>query len=30
MTVHSMGAVNHFGTAFAAYPEIIRAYAHWA
>lgn len=30
VTVHSMGAVNHFGTAFAAYPEIIRAYAHRA
>jgi hypothetical protein len=30
VTVHSMGAVNHFGTAFAAYPEIVRAYARWA
>jgi hypothetical protein len=29
-TVHSMGAVDHTGTAFAAYPQIIRAYAHWA
>ncbi|GAA3109597.1 hypothetical protein JOF29_001448 [Kribbella aluminosa] len=27
VTVHSMGAVDHTGTAFAAYPEIIRAYA---
>ncbi|TCC42174.1 hypothetical protein [Kribbella speibonae] len=30
VTVHSMGAVDHFGTAFTAYPEIIRAYARWA
>lgn len=30
VSVHSMGAVDHFGTAFAAYPEIIRAYARWA
>jgi hypothetical protein len=27
ITVHSMGAVDHFGTAAAAYPEIIRAFA---
>jgi hypothetical protein len=26
VTVHSMGAVDHTGTAFAAYPEIIRAF----
>jgi hypothetical protein len=30
VTVHSMGAVDHTGTAFAAYPEIIRAFARWA
>ncbi|MGW7685226.1 hypothetical protein ACWGID_31085 [Kribbella sp. NPDC054772] len=30
VTVHSMGAVDHTGTAFAAYPQIIRAYARWA
>ncbi|MGW5193815.1 hypothetical protein ACWEOO_31495 [Kribbella sp. NPDC004138] len=30
VTVHSMGAVDHVGTAFRAYPEIIRAYARWA
>ncbi|TCC10131.1 hypothetical protein [Kribbella soli] len=30
VTVHSMGAVDHFGTAFTAYPEIIRAYARRA
>ncbi len=30
VTVHSMGPVDHFGTAFAAYPQIIRAYARWA
>ncbi|NIK57205.1 hypothetical protein [Kribbella shirazensis] len=30
VTVHSMGAVDHAGTAFAAYPQIIRAYARWA
>jgi len=30
VTVHSMGAVDHVGTAFAAFPEIIRAYARWA
>ncbi|HEY3557486.1 MAG TPA: hypothetical protein VGL05_08480, partial [Kribbella sp.] len=30
VTVHSMGAVDHAGTAYAAYPDIIRAYAHWA
>ncbi|WP_405061353.1 hypothetical protein OG474_06830 [Kribbella sp. NBC_01505] len=26
ITVHSMGPVNHFGTAMTAYPEIIRAW----
>ncbi|MEU8227145.1 hypothetical protein [Kribbella sp. NPDC048915] len=30
VTVHSMGAVDHAGTAFAAYPEIIRAFARSA
>lgn len=30
VTVHSMGAVDHFGTAFTAYPEIIRAFSRWA
>ncbi|GAA1588461.1 hypothetical protein GCM10009804_50670 [Kribbella hippodromi] len=30
VTVHSMGPVDHPGTAFAAYPEIIRAYARHA
>ena len=30
VTVHSMGAVDHVGTAFAAYPEIIRAFGRWA
>ncbi len=30
VTVHSMGAVDHFGTAFAAYPQIVRAFSHWA
>ena len=30
VTVHSMGAVDHTGTAFAAYPQIIGAFAHWA
>lgn len=30
VTVRSMGAVDHAGTAFAAYPEIIRAYARRA
>jgi hypothetical protein len=30
VTVHSMGAVDHAGTAFAAYPEIIRAFARRA
>jgi len=30
VTVHSMGAVDHFGTAFSAYPEIIRAFSRWA
>ncbi|MDX3002822.1 hypothetical protein PWY87_14130 [Kribbella solani] len=30
VTVHSMGPVDHAGTAFAAYPEIIRAYARRA
>ncbi len=30
VTVHSMGAVDHFGTAFAAYPQIVRTFSHWA
>ena len=30
VTVHSMGAVDHFGTAFAAFPQIIRAFGRWA
>jgi hypothetical protein len=30
VTVHSMGAVDHFGTAFAAYPQIVRAFARRA
>ncbi|TDW19300.1 hypothetical protein [Kribbella kalugense] len=30
VTVHSMGPVDHTGTAFAAYPGIIRAFARWA
>jgi hypothetical protein len=30
VTVHSMGAVDHFGTAFTAYPQIVRAFSHWA
>ncbi|MGW6280652.1 hypothetical protein [Kribbella sp. NPDC055071] len=30
VTVHSMGPVDHFGTAFAAYPEIVRAFARRA
>ncbi|TDW66513.1 hypothetical protein [Kribbella pratensis] len=29
-TVHSMGPVDHTGTAFAAYPGIIRAFSRWA
>ena len=28
--VHSMGAVDHFGTARAAYPQIIRTFARWS
>ncbi|GAA1128636.1 hypothetical protein GCM10009630_28080 [Kribbella jejuensis] len=30
VTVHSMGAVDHTGTAFAAYPKIIQAFAQHA
>jgi hypothetical protein len=30
VTVHSMGPVDHTGTAFAAYPGIIRAFSQWA
>ncbi|MFF0264353.1 hypothetical protein [Kribbella sp. NPDC004536] len=30
VTVHSMGAVDHTGTAFAAYPQIIQAFARHA
>ena len=30
VTVHSMGPVDHTGTAFAAYPGIIRAFSRWA
>lgn len=30
VTVHSMGPVDHFGTAFTAYPQIIRSFARWA
>ncbi|MEU4194678.1 hypothetical protein AB0E69_22455 [Kribbella sp. NPDC026611] len=30
VTVHSMGPVDHVGTAGAAYPEIIRAFGRWA
>lgn len=30
VTVHSMGAADHFGTAFAAYPQIVRTFSHWA
>jgi hypothetical protein len=30
VTVHDMGPVDHTGTAFAAYPEIIRAFSRWA
>ncbi|MEU4194679.1 hypothetical protein AB0E69_22460 [Kribbella sp. NPDC026611] len=28
--LHSMGAVDHMGTASAAYPEIVRAFSRWA
>jgi hypothetical protein len=27
VAIHSMGQVDHFGTAFAAYPQIVRAFA---
>ncbi|TCC60460.1 hypothetical protein E0H73_21250 [Kribbella pittospori] len=30
VTVHSMGAVDHVGTALAAYPQIVRAFSRWA
>jgi dienelactone hydrolase len=30
VTVHDMGAVDHTGTAYAAYPQIIRAFSRWA
>ncbi|MEV5964211.1 hypothetical protein AB0L70_20745 [Kribbella sp. NPDC051952] len=30
VTVHSMGAVDHFGTSFAAYPQIVREFARRA
>ncbi|WUJ72071.1 hypothetical protein OG809_02160 [Kribbella soli] len=30
VAVHSMGPVDHTGTAFAAYPKIIRAFSRWA
>ncbi|MER7249729.1 hypothetical protein [Kribbella sp. NPDC000426] len=30
VTVHHMGPVDHTGTAFAAYPGIIRAFSRWA
>jgi hypothetical protein len=30
VTVHSIGPVDHTGTAYAAYPQIIRAFGRWA
>ena len=30
VTVHSMGDVDHVGTALAAYPRIVRAFSRWA
>ncbi|WP_371404478.1 hypothetical protein OHA10_02160 [Kribbella sp. NBC_00662] len=30
VTVHDMGAVDHTRTAYAAYPQIIRAFSRWA
>jgi dienelactone hydrolase len=30
VTIHSMGDADHNGTALAAYPEIVRSFAHWS